>query len=178
MTLITGFLSYLIKFLIYAALALGGILLGKWGGLLLGAAFGISSFLQCFGMDTFGTTLFQLKPAATFVMCVVTRTLMGLLCGLIYKGLAKTKLPQAVSAGVAAFSAPFLNTVFFMATLIGFFWNTEYIQSTADTLSAGGSVFKFMIALVGINGVVEWIACTVIGAAIAVPVARAIKKIK
>ncbi len=29
MTLITGFLSYLIKFLIYAALALGGILLGK-----------------------------------------------------------------------------------------------------------------------------------------------------
>lgn len=157
---------------------IGSITSGVGVGAILGLTFGITSFLQCFGMDFFGTTLFQLNPVATFVMCVVTRTLMGLLCGLIYKGLSKTKLPQPVSAGIAAFSAPFLNTVFFMATLIGFFWNTEYIQTTAESFSAGGNVFKFLIALVGINGVVEWIACTVIGAAIAIPVARAIKKVK
>ena len=45
-----------ITFLVAPVVA-GGVLLGKWGGLVLGAAFGISSFLQCFGMSAFGADL-------------------------------------------------------------------------------------------------------------------------
>ena len=151
---------------------IGSITTGATAATVLGLTFGITSFVQCFGMDMFGTTLFQISPVYTFITCVGARTLMGFLCGVIYKGLKKTKLPNTLKGGIAAFSAPFLNTVFFMACLIGFFWNTEYIQSVA----AGANVFKFLITIVGINGVVEWIVCTVVGAAVGVPVARAIGK--
>ena len=152
---------------------IGSITSGATVATVLGLTFGITSFVQCFGMDAFGTALFQMNPVYTFIMCVVSRTLMGFLCGVIYKGFKKTKLPETLRAGVSAFSAPFLNTLFFMACLIGFFWNTEYIQSIA----AGANVFKFLITLVGINGIVEWVVCTVVGAAVAVPVAKAIAKI-
>lgn len=153
---------------------IGSITSGATVATVLGLTFGVTSFVQCFGMDAFGTALFQMNPVYTFIMCVVARTLMGFLCGVIYKALKKTKLPETLCAGVSAFSAPFLNTLFFMACLIVFFWQTDYIQSIA----AGANVFKFLITIVGINGVVEWVVCTVVGAAVAVPVAKAVRKIK
>ena len=153
---------------------IGAVTSGLAVGTVLGAVFGITSFVQCFGMDAFGTALFQLNPIGTFIMCVCTRTLMGFLCALIFKALSKTKLPQGLQFGISAFSAPFLNTVFFVACLLAFFWRTDYIQG----LAAGSGIFAFLIALVGINGIVEWIVCTVLGTAIAIPVTKAIKKIR
>lgn len=153
---------------------IGSITSGATVATILGLTFGITSFVQCFGTDTFGTTLFQISPVFTFITCVGARTLMGFLCGVIFKGLNKTKLPETVRGGIAAFSAPFLNTLFFMACLIGFFWNTEYIQSIA----AGANVLKFLVTIVGINGIVEWIVCTAVGTAVGVPVARAVRKIR
>lgn len=152
---------------------IGSITSGVGVGALLGLTFGVTSFVQCFGMDAFGTALFQISPVFTFIMCVVTRTLMGLLCALIYRGLGKTKLPETPKSGIAAFSAPFLNTAFFMVCLIGFFWNTDFIQSIAQ----GKNVLAFLVALVGVNGLVEWVVCTAVGTAIAVPVSKAIRKI-
>ena len=151
---------------------IGAITSGRRMGAVLGLTFGITSFVQCFGMDAFGTTLFQLNPAGTFVTCVLTRTLMGFLCAQIYKWLSGTKAPAGVKVGVSAFSAPFLNTAFFMPCLILFFWNSEYIQSIA----AGKSVMAFILAMVGVNGLVEWVVCTVVGTAVSVPLLKALKK--
>lgn len=151
---------------------IGAVTNGLWMGTVLGLTFGVTSFVQCFGMDAFGTTLFGLNPAGTFIMCICTRTLMGFLCALIYKGLSKTKAPVGVQLGISAFSAPFLNTAFFVPCLILFFWNTEYIQSIA----AGANVLKFIVTLVGVNGVVEWVVCTAVGAAIALGLNRALKR--
>lgn len=142
-------------------------------GTMLGLVFGITSFVQCFGMDLFGTTLFSINPVGTFVTCIVTRTLMGCLCGVIFKALSGTKLNNTLKYGISAFSAPFLNTVFFMFCLIAFFWKTDYIRGIAG----GADIMSFLIAMVGINGVVEWVACTLIGTAIAIPVGKAVKKI-
>lgn len=153
---------------------IGAVTGGVWAGVVLGLTFGLTSFVQCFGMDAFGTALMGINAAGTFVMCVVTRTLMGLMCALIYKGLCKTRLPAPARVGIAAFSAPFLNTAFFVPCLLLFFWNTEYIQSIA----AGKSVLAFLVAMVGVNGVVEWIVCTVVGAAVALPLTKALKKAK
>ena len=153
---------------------IGSITSGATVATILGLTFGITSFVQCFGTDAFGTALFQISPVFTFITCVGARTLMGFLCGVIFNALKKTKLPETVRGGIAAFSAPFLNTVFFMACLIGFFWRTDYIQSIA----AGANIFKFLITVVGINGIVEWIVCTVVGTAVGVPVARAVRKIR
>ena len=152
---------------------IGAVTNGLWMGTVLGLTFGITSFVQCFGMDAFGTTLFGLNPIGTFIMCICTRTLMGFLCALIYKGLSKTKAPVGVQVGISAFSAPFLNTAFFVPCLILFFWKTEYIQSIA----AGANVLKFIVTLVGVNGIVEWVVCTVVGAAIALGLKRALKRV-
>ncbi len=154
---------------------IGAITNGLWMGAILGATFGVTSFVQCFGMDPFGTALFGLNPAGTFITCICTRTLMGFLCALIYKGLSGTKAPVGVKMGVAAFSAPFLNTVFFMSCLLLFFWNTEYIQGVAQSVGANG-VFAFLFAMVGVNGIVEWVVCTVVGTAVSIPLMKALKK--
>lgn len=151
---------------------IGSTVSGVPVGTVLGLVFGVTSFAQCFGMDAFGTALFTINPVYTFIMCIVTRTLMGCLCALIFKALSKTKLNKTLQYGISAFSAPFLNTVFFMFCLIAFFWKTDYIQSLAE----GANIFGFLIAMVGINGIIEWVVCTVVGTLIAMPVDKAIKK--
>ena len=48
--------------------AVGAIAKGPWAGALLGTVFGITSFVQCFGMDPFGTFLANLNIVSTFIM--------------------------------------------------------------------------------------------------------------
>ncbi len=153
----------------------GALTNGLWMGAVLGLTFGLTSFVQCFGMDAFGTTLMSLNPAGTFITCVGARTLMGVCCALIWTGLGKTKLPQGLRVGISAFSAPFLNTAFFMPCLLLFFWRTDYIQSVAGSIGAK-SVLAFLVGMVGVNGIVEWVVCTAVGAAISVPLLRALKR--
>ncbi len=47
--------------------AIGAIMLGPAVGAFLGAVFGISSFLQCFGISQFGTMLLSINPIFTFI---------------------------------------------------------------------------------------------------------------
>ncbi|HBJ10753.1 MAG TPA: ECF transporter S component, partial [Ruminococcaceae bacterium] len=67
--------------------AIGAILYGPSGGAVLGAVFGAVSFLQCLGYSPFGAALLAINPVFTFIVCVPTRILAGLLAGLIYKAL-------------------------------------------------------------------------------------------
>ncbi len=148
--------------------AVGSIALGEKSGAFLGLVFGITSFTQCFGLDVFGTTLMSINPIYTFIMCIVPRTLMGYLCGVIYKFIARKK--KKLAFWLASLSAPVLNTVFFMTLLLVFFGNSDYIMSlraSTDTLWA------FILAFVGLNGVMEIVTTTFI----APPVAMAIKKV-
>ena len=71
--------------------AIGAILLGPIAGGILGGVFGLTSFYQCFGMDALGVILLDISPVGTFVLTVVTRVLMGVAVGWLYKGLSKIK---------------------------------------------------------------------------------------
>ena len=66
--------------------AVGAIALGEKSGAFLGLVFGISSFIQCFGISPFGAALLQINPIFTFIMCLVPRILMGYLCGASHTG--------------------------------------------------------------------------------------------
>ena len=55
--------------------AVGAIILGPKGGAICGLAFGITSFMQCFGMGAFGTMLFSINPLGTAFVCIVPRLL-------------------------------------------------------------------------------------------------------
>ena len=71
--------------LIVVPVAVGAVTLGPAAGAALGAVFGITSFIQCFGMSPFGAALLGINPIYTLIVCVLPRTLMGWLTGLLYQ---------------------------------------------------------------------------------------------
>lgn len=153
--------------------AVGAITLGEKSGAFLGLVFGVSSFIQCFGMSPFGAALLQINPIFTFIMCIVPRVLMGYLCGVIYKLLSKVK--KGIAVVIASFSAPVLNTAFFMTSLIVFFGKTDFIMG----MRAGTeNLMAFLIAFVGLNGVMEIVTTTLIAPPVALAVEKAVRKFK
>ncbi len=88
--------------------AIGAILLGPTAGGILGGVFGLTSFYQCFGMDALGVLLLDISPVGTFVLTVVTRILMGVCVGWLYKGLSKIKGKYFPTAA-AIFSCAFVG---------------------------------------------------------------------
>jgi len=140
----------------------GAIILGPAAGAFMGGVFGLTSFIQCFGLSPFGAVLLGINPVYTFIICFIPRVLMGWLCGVIFKAL-KNRTPKFVSFSVASLSGSLLNTIFFMSALMLLFGNTEYIQSFNPE---GLSVISFVIAFVGANGLIEAAACFIVGTAI------------
>lgn len=153
--------------------AVGAITLGEKSGAFLGLVFGISSFIQCFGMSAFGATLLAINPLYTFIMCLVPRVLMGYLCGVIYKLLARVK--KGVAVVIASFCAPVINTALFMTSLIVLFGKTDFVIGLR---SGTDNIWAFMIAFVGLNGLMEIIGTTLITPPVALAVEKAVKKFK
>ena len=150
--------------LIVVPVAVGAVLLGPAGGAVLGGVFGITSFIQCFGTSGFGATLLSINPIATFVVCVPTRILAGWVAGLVFAAMRKSesKKVKELAYYVANLACPLCNTLFFMTTLCVCFFHTDYIQGFAG----GANVFAFVLAFVGINGLIEAATCFVLGSLI------------
>lgn len=152
--------------LITIPVVIGAILLGPIAGLILGALFGITSFLQCvLGLSPFGATLLTINPFLTFIVCVVPRTLMGLFAGLIYKGLKKANVKNVIAHIIANVVGPILNTVLFMTALCLCFYQTDFIQGIATSINST-NVISFIVLFVGINGLVEAIVNVIVGSAV------------
>lgn len=141
---------------------IGAIMLGPGAGAFLGGIFGITSFIQCFGLSPFGAALLGINPFYTFVVCVFPRILMGLFCGLIFKVL-KNKTSKLLSFSIASLSGALLNTILFMTTLMLLFGNSAFIKGLN---TAGLSVASFVMAFVGFNGIIEAVTCFILGTAI------------
>lgn len=148
--------------LITIPVIVGAVTMGPVAGLVLGTVFGLTSFAQCFGMSKFGTTLFSINPFFTFIICVVARALMGYLCGVIFKAFEKRGNTSVWAFGVSSVAGALLNTLFFVGFLLILFGNSDYIMA----MRGGANVLAFLAAFVGINGLVEAIACGIVGTAI------------
>ena len=145
-------------------LAIGAIALGPLGGCAMGAVFGLLSFPQCIGIGIpsgMGAMLFSINPFLAFVQRFIPRALDGLCVGLIFQAFRKGG-KTGLGCFVSGFFSAFLNTLFFMSSLILLFGNTEYVQG----LMGGKNVILFICTFVGINAVVEMIASTIISGAI------------
>ena len=144
--------------------AIAAIAVGPAGGAIAGAVFGMTSFLQCIGVggtSAMGAMLFSINPVLAFLQRMVPRVLDGFLLGYIYRFARRRTNPYAACAITGFFSA-FLNTLFFMSSLILLFGNTEYVQG----LIGGRNVIIFICAFVGINAVFEMISSTLLTAAV------------
>ena len=144
--------------------AIAAIALGPMGGAIIGGAFGLISFLQCFGICGFsgmGAALAQVSPLLCFVQRFFPRLLDGFLLGFVYRFLEKRTNAYA-ACPVTGFLAAFLNTLFFMTSLVWLFGGTEYMRNSM----AGRGMLAYIVAAVGVNGVVEMIVSTVLTSAV------------
>lgn len=146
--------------------AVGAVTLGPAAGAILGAAFGLMSFSRwLMGMSALGATLFNINPLATFVVCVVARTLMGWLTGILYRLFVKISFMKKAALMAANLCAPLLNTLLFMSSMVLFFYQTDYIQGLVASMGASNPLM-FVILFVGLNGLVEALVCFIIGSAV------------
>lgn len=155
--------------LLTVPVAVGAILLGPLGGIVCGAAFGFSSLFKAITEGGFAGMLFSINPFATFILCVIARILDGWMTGLIFKGLHRGKTSK-ISYYAASLACPLLNTVFFMGFLVIFFYNTEFIQGFVTTLGETFPIamnpITFIIAFVGIQGLIEAVICFLVASAV------------
>lgn len=172
---------------------IGAIVLGPMAGTILGTVFGLTSFWECFGKSVFGATLLAIDPFSTFLMCVVPRVLMGFLCGLLFRLLGDTHNSDKISevksnekttsrflslirktsarCGIVGLIGALLNTILFMGFLITFFGRTDYL------LGLGSShVLRFVVSMVGIQGVVEAVICCIVSSSVSYALLKARRK--
>lgn len=149
----------------------GAIVLGPSAGAFLGGVFGITSFIQCFGLEPFGSTLLTINPFTTFIVCMVPRIIMGWLAGVIFKAIEKHDKTKIFASAAAGIAGPLLNTIFFMGLLVLFFYNTEFIVGIKDALGAK-NVFAFVALFVGVNGIIEAVVSFVITTILAKPLLK------
>lgn len=150
--------------------AVGAAALGSVGGAVLGAVFGMTSFLQCLGIggsSAMGVILFDIDPFFAFVQRFVPRLVTGFLVGLIYQGARRFSGP-GISGSIAGFFAALLNTALFMGALVVLFGNTQYVQD----LMKGQNLILFICTFVGVNAVMEMLASTVVTGALCAALER------
>lgn len=150
--------------------AIGAAALGPVGGAILGAVFGMTSFLQCLGIggsSAMGVILFDINPFFAFIQRFVPRVLAGFLVGVIYQ-LARKFCKAGLAGSIAGFCAALLNTVLFMSALILLFGNTQYLTD----LIAGRNVIVFVCTFVGVNAIAEALAATAVTGALTAALER------
>ena len=162
--------------LLTVPVAIGAMTMDPLAGAILGGIFGATSFIQMVeGKSAMGAALFGVNPFGAFVVSFVARVLMGLCAALIFNALHKA-MPkkEKLCCVIGAICTPVLNTVFFMGFLELFFYNCDYVQNVAQTLDAT-NVFMFIVYLVGVQAVIEWLICGVVASAVTVPVRKYLK---
>lgn len=152
--------------------AIAAIVYGPVGGLIIGAAFGMVSFLQCFGifgpLSLMGEATLAISPLGTIAHRFIPRMLDGFLLGLIYKGMKRLS-NDYVSCAVTGLAAALLNTIFFMSALVLIFGGSEYMQGKM----AGMSPMGFILASIGAQAAIEMVTSTVLTGAIGVALKKA-----
>lgn len=144
---------------------IGAIVMGPVTGAVLGLAFGVTSLIQCFGLEPFGTALMGINPIGTILTCLIPRVAMGFLTGVVFAALSRLDKKKLLSFAATSLLGALFNTVFFMTFLVLFFYNTDFIQKIVAGMGTG-SILSFVLAFVGINGLIEAIACCVLAGAI------------
>lgn len=160
---------------------IGAILFGWKKGAFLGGVFGITSMIKntvspnvtSFVFSPFypvaGTT--KGSPLA-IIVCLLPRIMIGVVAGLLFKALSKTKLGKALSAGVCGFCGALTNTILVMGGIYLFFGRS---YSAAKDQAYENLIGTVMATITGI-GITEALVSAVISAAVCVPLFKYMSK--
>ena len=122
-------------------IALGALILGVRGGLILGLISGLLTFI--FGVvniDPFTNYLFINHPLITFLICVLKITIAGVVSGVIFN-LVKSK-NEKLACFIASGIVPIINTGLF---ILGMFTMPEILNEFAT--GNGVSAIYFLIIM-------------------------------
>ena len=159
-------------------IALGAMLLGPLAGGILGMVFGFTSFYDAVtGKSIMTGIFFQLSPVNPFILCVGTRILVGVLAGLLFQAFRKVDKTNTVCYFLGGLCTPVINTILFMGYIVLMFYGTDYVQERVAVLNVNGPLM-FVIASVGIQGLVEAVVGTVVAGGVTKAVAKALGKSK
>lgn len=157
--------------------AVGAMLLGPLEGMALGAVFGLCSYWDAFtGASLMTNAFFIADPINTFILCVVMRALVGLAVGGAFKLLQKIDPTRIICYYAGALLAPLSNTILFMGYIVLVFYETDYVQRLVITKGAANP-FMFIVLLVGVQGLIEALVCTVAAGTTAKGVSKAMKRL-
>lgn len=156
--------------LVTIPVSIAAFALGPQGGALAGLSFGITSAIMAFtNPSELMVALTNISPVRTVILCVVPRVLVGFLAGTIAQVLKTIKVPSPISGGITGFSVAFLNTVFFMSTILMMFGDSEAVKG----MEGHHNLVLFIIAAVTTNALIEWISCPVLTSAVAAALSKA-----
>lgn len=157
-------------------IAVGAIVMGPMAGMILGGVFGFVSFMDAIkGASIMTSNLLAVSPVHTFVLCFGMRVMMGLCVGGVYAAMSRISKNRMINCFVTSLSAPLLNTLFFMGYIVLAFYQTEYIQGLVAANGAANPVM-FVMLLVGFQGIVEALVCSITGTAVASGLQKALKR--
>lgn len=145
--------------------AIAAIALGPIGGAVMGAVWGVCSFLQCFGilgLSGMGAFTVEISPVLTFLQRFVPRVLEGYCAGWIFRLAAKLFNAKA-ACFVTGFSTAILNTIFFMSALVILFGNNE---SFRQEYMKEKSAIAYILSAISVNAVTEMIISTIVAGAV------------
>lgn len=145
--------------LVLLPIVIGGALFGVEFGTVLGASFGVLTFVfSVMGIDPGGNMMFAANPFLTFVVCIVKGTLAGTLSALVFKLISKlSEEKKYLSFLSASFVAPTVNTGIFLL----FAW--FFYRPTLQIWAGGSDVISYVLSsLVLLNYVPEMLFCVII----------------
>lgn len=156
-------------------IAVGAITMGPAVGAVLGGVFGAVSFYDAItGASAMTGALFQVSPLHTFILCVGMRVLMGAGVGLVFRLLKKLDRSRSWSYILSAMCAPAFNTLFFMGYIVLAFYGCDYVQNLVSVKEAANPLM-FVVLLVGVQGVAEFLVSGILGGVVARAVAKYVK---
>ncbi|MBE6781778.1 MAG: ECF transporter S component [Ruminococcaceae bacterium] len=129
--------------------ALGAACGGMWGGAVLGTVFGLTSFLQAFGIgfmiDPMAATLFNENPFYYTVTCFVPRILAGLLSGLVIFLFEKGRKMSIFKFALAATVVPIINTFGFLGFYMTFYSGTALGSDLVMSIITAALTLNFLV---------------------------------
>ena len=155
--------------IIHIPVIMGSLMLGPKRGAVLGAVFGLTSFVN----NTFNPTItsFVFTPfyslgeysggLGSIIICFLPRILIGVVPYFVYRIVVKITREEKVSAAglaLAGISGALTNTVLVMS-LIYVFFKDAYASANGV---ASDAVYGFIMGVIGVNGIPEAIIAAVI----------------
>ena len=130
-------------------LALGAACMGVKGGIVLGTLFGLTSFLQAFGIgfmiDPMAAVLFNTNPFFYALTCFVPRIVTGIIAGIVFTAFEKKGKVNIFSFILSAASVPLFNTLLFMSFYAILYKNTVLGGAAVMTVVLSALTFNFLV---------------------------------